>query len=347
MAKVYLMSVTVPGDTLARLVAQADDGAIETVRAGRGGPFGAALYVCGPNGRDMVAIGGVKGNAVLETGMASAHAEDQALCAASVAELRVILKGRNPEETAVILASSAESCPACQAKAEILARILIQEKRLLPRHFVVAYGASYAETKAVAGFNDALYHEDMLRPPGQRLISVGSRDFGSLPPEIGLLLLEHPADPAAVIAAGEECFFAGHDRRSEHFVFTREVCAIREACEWRGNRGRAEPWNLGGATLYTFTTEPGPLAYAECQWANVTRWISLTVTGSARWVTQEAPGIGNARLFEAVAARPYNGPESVLRVVQVTPFANKAQQEWRARAAENPEIFKIYNGIAG
>lgn len=342
------METTIPNDLLARLVDGADEAAVRSVQEGRGGPFGAALYVCGPRGADLISIGEARGNAVLETGIASAHAEDRALCPEHIGLLKSALKARDRQDRFVILASSAESCPACHAKIEILARILIEERFLLPGHFIVAFGAGYEDTKHVAGFNDALYHEDMIKPIVQRLIKMEPAAADDLPAPVSKVLSADPQIPAAVVLCGDDEAFAGYDGRAHgHFTLTPEISAIRAACDSRHERGYPEAWNLGGAALYTFTKDPGPLAYAECQWANVMRWVTVRTKNPATLATQEAPGIKNSALFDAVTERPYNNSKSVLRIVKVACFANLAQKEWRRLSAQNPRDFRTYNGIGG
>ena len=132
------MTDPIPQELLKKLVEEADLAAVENVREGRGGPFGASLNVINLENGHVLRIGQVAGNAVLETGVGSAHAEDQALSPENVRALKANLKDRDSAKTAVIVASSAESCPACQAKLEILARILVDERLIQLGHFIVA-----------------------------------------------------------------------------------------------------------------------------------------------------------------------------------------------------------------
>lgn len=333
------MTNPIPHDLLEKLVNEADLAAVHNVREGRGGPFGASLNVIDLTNNWVIRIGEVAGNAVLETGMGSAHAEDQALSPENIRALKAQLKNRDSAKTAVIVASSAESCPACHAKLEILARILIDEGLLLRGHFIVAYGASYADTLAVAGFNDEPYHADMLKPEGQRLISVTSQNFDALPPAIQDAL----SKGGAALQSGEE-IFDGKDQRTTHFTWTPEVIALKQACHARKARHDPTPWDLHQASLYTVSPTIGPLAYAEAQWANVAHWIK--VTGSPQQIATEAPAITNDDLFKAIAKRPYNHADSCLCVIKVDHFANQGQQEWARIQTEQPQKLKIYNGIA-
>ncbi|MCM2344269.1 MAG: hypothetical protein NDJ24_06890 [Alphaproteobacteria bacterium] len=333
------MSDLIPYEILTKLVNEADDAAVENVREGRGGPFGASLNVINLDNHWVIRIGEVAGNAVLETGVGSAHAEDQALSPENIRALKATLKNRDPAHTAVIVASSGESCPACHAKLEILARLLVSEKLLRLGHFIIAYGASYADTKAVAGFNDEPYHADMLQPEHMRLIRVDTIARDRLPHALQEALLHHEA-----VIETPSGLYAGNDERTRHFTLIPEVTALRAACETNKAQGAPEPWNLQRATLYTTTAQIGPLAYAEAQWANIARWVK--VGGAESFTPTEAPDISNNDLFAAVAARPYNHSHSALFVVRVSPFANRGQREWARLQAERPEHLKTYNGIA-
>ncbi len=317
-------------DYLKDLVDEADTAALETVRAERGGPFGAILCLYNMKTGAVRRIGDPAGNAVLATGLASAHAEDQVLSPANIAELEARLQTAAGRDSCIVLASSAESCPACHAKAEILARILMHEGFIEPGRFVLAYGAAYHDTKMIAGFNDEPYHADMLRPASARLIAIET----TRTPDRALT-----APAMVVLPDGRH--FSAHDHRERHFTLTPEVSAIRAAVLNRKHAGEKDPWNLGGAILYTHTTEPGPLAYAECQWANVTRWVG--VEGGAP--AHEAPDIANESLFRAVAQRPYNGPGAAVRVVQVEGFENRAQKEWKCLLDRGTPGLALYNGI--
>lgn len=332
------MSDLITHEILTKLVSEADDAAVENVREGRGGPFGASLNVINLENGWVIRIGDIAGNAVLETGVGSAHAEDQALSPENIRALKASLRNRDTAKTAVIVASSAESCPACHAKLEILARLLVSEKLLRLGHFIVAYGASYADTKNVAGFNDEPYHADMLQPEGARLIRVSTIARDRLPHAVQEEFLQHEA--VIETASG---LYAGGDERDHHFTLIPEVTALRAACLHNREKGSAEPWNLQQATLYTTTAQIGPLAYAEAQWANIARWVR--VGGGESATPTEAPDISNNDLFAAVAARPYNHSRSALRVIRITPFANRGQQEWARLQTEHPDRLKTYNGI--
>jgi len=331
------MTDLIPHDILKKLVDEADLAAVENVREGRGGPFGASLNIINLTNNHVLRIGDIAGNAVLETGVGSAHAEDQALTAENVRALKANLKNMNIEKVAVVVASSGESCPACHAKIEILARILIDERLLHLGHFIVAYGATYADTLNVAGFNDEPYHADMTKPESERLIRIENIPYEQLPAVVQARLTEAPA-----VVQTNGGLFMGKDERHQHFTLTPEVTAMRAACQMQKSKGADEPWDLHRATIYSATTHIGPLGYAEAQWANIARWVRV---GAQRDVVPEAPGIKNNDLFQAIAARPYNNQYSALRVVRITPFANLGQQEWVQLQESNPDL-KNYNGVS-
>ncbi len=322
---------------LKKLVDEADLAAVENVREGRGGPFGASLNIINLENMHVLRIGDIAGNAVLETGVGSAHAEDQALSPENVRALKSNLKNRDLKNVAVVIASSGESCPACHAKIEILARILLHEHLLQLGHFIVAYGASYADTLNVAGFNDEPYHADMTKPENARLIRIENIPYEQLPTAIQTRLSQTGA-----VVQSQEGLFAGKDEREKHFTLTPEVTAMRAAAQALKTKGAAEPWDLKQATLYSASMQIGPLSYAEAQWANIARWVRVSAQKEA---PSEAPGIDNNDLFRAIGARPYNNQHSTLRVVRITPFDNLGQHEWAKLQQDNPDL-KNYNGVA-
>lgn len=304
-------------DILRAALEACDHAATANVAAGRGGPFAASLHLY--DGTAWHRIAGPVGNAVLETGLASAHAEDRLILPGSVATLVAGLQRCDPGAARVAVVSSAESCPACHTKLEILARRLVHDGLLAPGRFAVVYGASYEGTAAVAGFNDSLYQDDFMRPENQRMIPHRRIDA---PPS------GHPGGAAAVEHHGQ--WFRGDGAHPES-------AAIHAACTAQKQSAQATPWNLDGAVLYTDAAIIGPLTYAEAQWANIAQIVS---TGDSS--RDEAPGIGNADLFDIIATRPYTHPRSALSLIRLEPFANRAQHEWRARADRGEARF--YNG---
>lgn len=294
--------------------------ACENVQAGRGGPFAASLHIY--DGVEWSCLAGPAGNAVLETGMASAHAEDRIVQPDIIARLRAALRAIGPERARIAVVSSAESCPACHAKIEILSRVLRAEGLIAPGSFILLYGADYEDTERIAGFNDALYHEDMAQEPHRRRI----RFERGVPPEAW------PRGARAAVAMGGN-FYAGDGDHPES-------AAICIACRARKESGDDTPWDLKGAVLYTDAAEIGPLTYAEAQWANVGKIVSI-----GKVQRSDAPDITNADLFEIITTRPYTHAHSALDIRRVTPFANRAQHAWRARMESGAG--RSYNGMGG
>src|SRR5690606_35973959 len=117
-----------------------------------------------------------------------------------------------------------------------------------------------------------------------RLIRYSEANIKDLAPKVQEILAAHHA---AVEAFGS--VYPGIDDTAKHFTRTPEVKAIHAAIFDRKAQMAGQPWDLGGATLYTRTGDIGPMAYAECQWAHVTSWVH--VRGGADFA--EAPGISN------------------------------------------------------
>lgn len=304
-----------------------DAAALANVRSGAGGPFAAALHVHDTARGLWQAISAPCGNAVLKSGLPTAHGEDQAIAPAHQEKLRDVLHRVGADHAHVYLVTSGEPCPACHAKLEILARVLVHEGSLLPGRFTVVYGASYEDTAAVAGFDDAAYHQDMQKKPGTGLLRQRAMAMNELPLAVRDLMIS----AAAVVESGDFCATGNGPMP--------EVAAIKDACRMQLAAHDPAPWDLRGATLYTATETIGPLAYAEALWANVTHWVSVQGAGEQ---TREAPDIGNDALFSIVATRPYTHEDSALSFLHITPFANLAQQEWR-RLAKAGEV-RDYNG---
>lgn len=311
---------------------RADREAVKNVQDGRGGPFAASLHLYHAGRGEMTDLAEPAGNSVLETGLASAHAEDRAILPDRVAALKNALRESGAEEAHVYLVSSGESCPACHAKLEILARILLHEKLILPGRFTVVYGASYEDTHAVAGFNDAPYHDDFQKPVGTGLIRHNVIKYHDLPAMVRDRVKDVAA-PVAVIATKDRILAGTGDYP--------EISAIHFASAMQKRAKIEDPWNLRMATLYSFTRDIGPMAYAECQWANVTQWVSIDHPDAKLFATQEAPGISNAELFRIIGTRPYTNPQSALNFIRIEPFANEGQQEW-ARQSH----LRRYNGAS-
>lgn len=305
-------------DMLKHLLQKADKFAEENVKRGDGGPFGASLHVFNA-GRDAKRrdIGTPAANAVLKKGQASAHAENEALSPENIDELRAVL-AQCGAGTTVVLASSGESCPACHAKEEILARTLQAEGLIQGAdQFLVIYGATFEQTRTVAGFNDEPYLWDMQKTPDQRHVKTTQAPVADIPEAVAGIFAAAET-PVAVVVRDDEVIGFGFADRGNDLMATAEV---------------------------------GPLAYAECLWANVGRFVTVNHPRQAAFATQEAPGIGNRDLFEIVSRRPYNGPGSAIHVADFSNgFENRAQLAWREKMEAERRVTgrtkSLYNGAA-
>ena len=308
---------------LHRLLEACDAKAVENVRANRGGPFAASVHVYNQATGDLQTIVEPVGNAVIETGLASAHAEDRAIVPENVVRLRQALAAVGRDHAHVYVISSAESCPACHAKLEILARKLVHERIILPGNFTVIYGASYEDSKMVAGFDDDKYHHDFQLKPGTGLVKQGFDKLITLPERLKAQMGVAPGPMALIPTKDRVLVGAGESP---------EIAVIKMASMMQRRVNIEEPWNLRRATLYTFTHEIGPMAYAECQWANIGHWISVEHPSTDLFETLEAPDVNNSTLFQIIATRPYTHADSAMHVVQLKPFANLGQHEWASKA---------------
>jgi guanine deaminase len=117
----------------------------ETMRAGRGGPFGAVVVLGGK------AIG-EGANTVIDSSDPTAHAEVAAIRAACAA-------GRTFSLAGATLFASSEPCPMCLA-AIYWARI----ERIV---FAVDRAAA-----AAAGFDDAFFYDELGRRPEERRVAM-------------------------------------------------------------------------------------------------------------------------------------------------------------------------------
>ncbi|MBI4031047.1 MAG: hypothetical protein HY370_05175 [Proteobacteria bacterium] len=334
--------INIPSATMRNLLEATDDFAVSNVRAGRGGPFGASIHLVRLTDMAVTPVGALAANAVLATGMGSAHAEDQALSPGNITILKEALRNAPGIDHAVLFSSSGESCPACHSKLEIVSRTLTAEGLLPPGRFIVTYGATYRDTAAVAGFNDEPYHQDMRKPPESRLIRLETK-ANNIDDAISALFNGYVGGTFAVVLTPGGALYPGFEGRPADLFGTSEVSAIRNACQAAKSQGRDTPWNLGGATLYTGTTEIGPLTYAECQWANVTRIIKMPHAAPS---APEAPGISNSAFFNVIADAQYNQPGHALTVIHIAPFANRAQYAWAEKLAAEKDPNKVlYNGV--
>ncbi len=130
---------------------------------GKGGPFGAQLWLVNRKTNEHVLIGTVQepedSNAVVSKGQASAHAEAESLSPEKRQQVKDFLKENAEEGWEVVQVSSAESCPSCRSKQVAFANELIVEDLITSGQFHVVFKATYDQTKEDAGFNDAPYDQ--------------------------------------------------------------------------------------------------------------------------------------------------------------------------------------------
>lgn len=330
-------------ERIARLVA-ADRNALDGVRCGHGGPFGAglALYVPQADGTLQPYLLGEDHNRVLATGFAGAHAEHTVLdgCAA---KLTAMLHDR-PDALAVLY-SSGESCSACRTKAEIAARRLMAAGLLQPGRFVTAFGATYDDAMALAGFNDGPYLDDIRRPAAARGIACKPVTLAGLPAAVPAEWRQSPRPWAGILSADGQWLAGAHDLRSDTRWFARpELAAIAAASAAARDANAATPWDLAGAVLVSSSPGPvGPLTYASAQWANIG---SILCCSDGPVAESDAPGIADAALF-AVIAGSYDHPDGAVRTVPVDAARAqlRAQLVWgEAMRDGTVPLDNLYNG---
>lgn len=155
-----------PGDfdTWAQHAEASDDFALETATAGKGGPFGAQLWLARTvDGKTQYkpVYGGATdyndSNAVVSKGQASAHAEAENLSLEKRQEALDFLRDNRDEGWEVVQVSSGESCPSCRSKQILFAQELIDEGLIKPGQFHVVFKATYERTGLDANFNDEPY----------------------------------------------------------------------------------------------------------------------------------------------------------------------------------------------
>lgn len=344
-----------------------DSFARANVLSGRGGPFGASLHILDLDTHEAFPVGGLAANAVLETGLASQHAEAEALCPENqrlLQEKLDLLRRRNRHNLVVLCSSSGQSCPACQAKQEIMARDLARCGLLPKGRFVVTYGATFEDTARIAGFNDAPYVLDNLRrlydpAAPQGMVGIRHVSLEECPEQVRKEYASLAAHGRAVaLLKGPYVLSHGVDERAEDLFATAEVMAIRKACSMQkdmgvkdgadGRKRLDQPWLLGGrpeaphakAVLYTALDAVGPLLMAEAQWAGVGEIVLLQPSQERR----EVPELANHD-FARLCWSGYQHPDTFLTVLRVMPFENTAQPAWREELARKGGSI-LYNGLA-
>lgn len=142
---------------------ESDVFAYNTVNEGKGGPFGAQLWLVNPETEQYVIVGNREhpedSNAVVSKGRASAHAEAENLCPERRESVFSFLQNHRGEGWQVVQISSGESCPSCRAKQVLFAEELIRKGLIERGGFHVAFKATYEQTRKDADFNDAPYDE--------------------------------------------------------------------------------------------------------------------------------------------------------------------------------------------
>ncbi len=347
-------------DTLLEELNKTDEFAKANMEASRGGPFGASMHVVDLDTGNRVQIGGLAANAVLLTGIASQHAEAELLSPENQTALRYTLgefKKQGRTNLIVEFKSSGQSCPACQAKQEQMARDLANRGLLEKGKFVVAYGATFEDTAQIAGFNDAPYVLDNIRrlhtSSHEGMVQVEHADAERVPHEVVRQFDIAQADGRHVaVLKGAMVDVMGTDHRSTDLFATAEVSAIRKACDKQNKQKLPAPWMLGKregapdkeAVLYTTIRNPGPLLLAEAQWAGVSRIVCVGGFLTPEAAQHETPNTPNA-VFAKECWSGYNRPGSYLTVLRVMPYQNVAQQAWREKLQREGAAI-LYNGLA-
>lgn len=343
------MSHPLPPGLFERLLDETDRFAVETVRSGQGGPFGASLHVFNHDHGQHTEIGGLAANAVLRKGIASAHAESESLNPASIRMLKDCLAENRGRELTVIHISSAESCPACAAKEEILAQHLVAEGLLPPGRFLAPYAATFEQTLEVADFNDIKYVRDMEKGCGQGKIPV--RAAVDMPVDIRRGIDRAAAEQTriAIVRMKDGHIFTGYDNRDEDMMETAEVHALRQANTWQKSHGVKNSWDLTDAVLYTMCPrdQVGPLTMAESLWADIARIECAWDDRMLGLPYQEAALMTNDRFYELIANRAHAVAGGAVTFLHApNGFRNAAQQVWRREVLDVAEDRSavLYNG---
>ena len=161
---------------------QSDLFAYNTANAGKGGPFGAQLWLVNPKTDQYILVGTAEepedSNAVVSKGRASAHAEAENLSPEKRQELIKFLDDHQGEGWKVVQVSSGESCPSCRTKQVLLADELVDKGLIEQGDFHVVFKATYDQTKRDADFNDAPYDQTFRAIHGLGILAVKEGLFG-------------------------------------------------------------------------------------------------------------------------------------------------------------------------
>ncbi|NCC22725.1 MAG: hypothetical protein EOM26_09735 [Alphaproteobacteria bacterium] len=206
-----------PGDPLFWKTAldQSDLFAYRTANEGKGGPFGAQLWLVHPESGRHVLVGTPDApedsNAVVSKGIASAHAEAENLSPEKRRMVKAFLGAHVGEGWKLVQVSSGESCPSCRSRQVLFARELIAEGLLPAGGFHVVFKATYDQTREIAGFNDSAYDEAFRAVARLGLLS---RDDGLFALETAF---QEDAETATLKSNGALVFNAVHAADTDQF----------------------------------------------------------------------------------------------------------------------------------
>ena len=316
----------------------------------RGGPFCAMLAIRHKDNLEI--IGEPRGNNVLSSGIASKHAEDQALLPDNYQALVIKLEEykKAGEEVSVWMITSGQSCTTCHTKQEIIARDLINRGLIQNSCFTTLYGATYDETFRIAQFYDVQYADAMIlfaREPenDNNLIHSQKVDYEQIPQEVQRILSQALKSTAVIVRHGK-VYSVGTDHRSEFDLnSTAEISAVRAACIRHREEGAFISWEVDGI-LYTTSSQVGPLLFSEMGWTKI-KYINHVIMPEElkhkQFDTLETPEITNAEFLRIVAGG-YHHERSAIIVLRDGSFVNTAQPMWARVLEVNSEV--LYNGAA-
>ena len=146
-------------DFWAAMLDQSDNFAFRTASEGKGGPFGAQLWLYNPRTDKYLLVGTPErpedSNAVVSKGLASAHAEAENLSPENRRKVYDFLERNRGQGWHVVQVSSGESCQSCRSKQILFAEELKSKGLIDADGFHVVFKATYDQTKRDANFNDA------------------------------------------------------------------------------------------------------------------------------------------------------------------------------------------------
>lgn len=331
--------------------------AFETANEGKGGPFGAQLWLVNPNlpESEWIIVAADShaqdSNAVVSKGLASQHAEAENLSPEKRAAVSRFLEKNQGQGWQVMQVSSGESCPSCRSKQYLFANELVEAGLIEPGDFHVLFKTGYQSTKDVAGFNDqpfdqtfrAILSLGLLNTPEGLLglkkalladpltaaqvqsgalvyNNVEGVDAQNIPQHVNDLFQSAADQPFALIVTPEgQVLSFGVDERSASGEFENMavIRALHKASGEKKKAGISEPWNLRGAILYTNIRDLGPASYAETLWYNLS--TIKVVNDYASDAVNDAARETDLPNSEAfrAVADEYGAPGSLLNVANV------------------------------